>query len=60
MSTCGVIYLRAYKWSAEERDIKRDILLFREALDPRQLGKCDDPRKDGIGGDWDEKHCEIF
>jgi hypothetical protein len=55
-----VIYLRAYKWSAEERDIKRDILLFREALDPRQLGKCDDPRKDGIGGDWDEKHCEIF
>jgi len=42
--------LRAYKWSAEERDIKQDILVPREALDPRQFGKSDDAREDGISG----------
>lgn len=44
--------LWAYEWSAEERDIKRDVSILREALDPREFGKSGDAREDGISGDW--------
>jgi hypothetical protein len=46
---------RAYEWSADERDVERDVLFLPEAVDPREFGKGDDARKYGIGGDYNKK-----
>jgi hypothetical protein len=44
-----------YKGSTEERNVKWDVLLLCEALDPRQFRKSSYSREDCLGRDWYEK-----
>jgi len=44
-----------YKGSTEERNVKWDVILLSEALDPRQFRKRSYTREDCVSRDWYEK-----
>jgi hypothetical protein len=46
----------AYKGSTEERNVKWDVLLLREALNPRQFRKRSYTREDCVSRDWYESN----
>lgn len=45
-----------YKGSTEERNVKWDVLLLREALNPRQFRKRSYARENRVSRDWYESN----
>lgn len=46
----GVIS-RTYERRSDEGNVERRVLVFTQALDPGQLGKCSDTREDRVRSD---------